>query len=133
MKDCKTFKDIKKGDKIYYWDKGKLHEQIVHEAKLETQTRTYTDWYGQSHEDKREIFHLVAGKNDRTIMELHYDMNDSTFIYNHLRRFACKEAALKWLTNRATEYRHKMSRLTKRLNRYQNTVNAIAIAVKELS
>lgn len=129
----KNFRDLKQGDKIYYWDKGKLHEQTVHEAKLETQTQTYVDWNGRIHGDKREVFYLIAGKNGRTTMKLYTDMNDNTIRYDDLRRFACKEAALEWLTNHTKECQYKISRLTKRLNRYQNTVNAIEIAIKELN
>lgn len=128
----KTFKDIKPGDKIYYWDKGKLHEQIVHEAKLETQIRTEIDWNDQIYEIRREMFHLVAGKNNRTKMELYYTKDKSTIIYDYLRRFSCKEAALEWLTDCKKDYKHKISRLTKRLNRYQNSVNVMSTAINEL-
>lgn len=115
----KTFKDLQKGDKIYYWDKGKLHAQDVHEVKCEEQVETYTDWFGHKKENKRTVLKLVAGKNGRTKVTLHWDADRSYAKFGRMPRFACIEAANNWLDERKYICERKVNKLERQLAKYK--------------
>lgn len=114
----KTWKDLKPGDKIYYWDKGKLHEQIVHVAELKVETSTWKDWYGRITEQKRDVMHIEAGKNSRTKVDLSWSMNDSTSKFYGMNRFACLEAAQNWIEQQKNKYDRKLYNLNKQIVKY---------------
>lgn len=111
----KTFKDLKKGDSIYYWDKGKLHEQIVHNIEIKDEVSMYTDWSGNVTKNHREVVIIVAGKNSRTKLELYYEANESIINCNYLKRFSCIEAAQNWTNMQKNSIKYKINRLEKRL------------------
>lgn len=111
----KTFRELQPGDKIYYWDKGKLHEQIVHEAKERT----------------REVLHLVAGKNRRTDVKLYYRANCSKLFFGGMPRFACLEAALCWINEQKDYYEYRVNRLERRVNSYRKHINKYNEAINQ--
>lgn len=122
----KKFRDLQPGDKIYYWDKGKLHEQIVHESTIKNET--YMNYWGE--EVTREVLHLVAGKNRRTDVKL-YRSNYSEMFFGNMRRFACLEAALCRINERKSHYEYRLNRLERRVNSYRNCVNKCNEALKK--
>jgi len=126
----KTFKDLKPGDKIYYWDKGKLHEQTVHEATIETETLTNTYWDGSTQTRTREVLHLIAGKNRRTNEKLYY-FNYTSLRFGCMQRFSCFEAAVEWMKRMQSHYVYKVQRLERRLNSYKNCVDKYTKAIED--
>lgn len=126
----KTFRELQPGDKIYYWDKGKLHEQTVHEATIETETYVRnTYWGSHTKEDTRKVLHLVAGKNRRTDVKLHYRLNCSQLFFGSMRRFACLEAALCWINEQKSYCTYRLNRLERRVNSYRKHINKYNEAV----
>lgn len=125
----KTWRELKPGDKIYYWDKGKLHEQIVHVAELKVETSSYTDWNGNVTEKKRETLHIEAGKNSRTKMDIHCGIDDySMRRFRYMLRFASLESANYWIKYRKEHYQRKINKLEKDIERYKKILNNYDIA-----
>jgi len=124
----KTWRELKPGDKIYYWDKGKLHEQIVHVAELKVETQTYKDWNGKVTENKREIMHIEAGKNSRTKVDLKWYLDCSNAIFCYMPRFACLEAANHWVKMQRDHYQRKVNKLEKNIERYKKILNRYDIS-----
>lgn len=86
----KTWNDIKKGDYIYYYDHCKYHKQLVHDAKEETKTESFTDWFGKKYERTYTRFIIRAGKSC-FIVDNYY--KSSTCCWAHgMKRFTCEEA-----------------------------------------
>ena len=86
----KTWNDIKKGDYIYYYDHCKYHKQLVHEVKEETQTESFTDWFGNKHETTQTRFIIRAGRS--CFILSNYWKSQSWCWANGMKRFTCEEA-----------------------------------------
>lgn len=94
----KTWKKIKEGDIIYYYDHGKIHEQKVHSVELKSETTTYNYGYTVT-TSTSEWIEIIAGRGSTIhIHPWHY--NDDTYNDNYFTRFTTKEAALKCIKNR---------------------------------
>lgn len=120
----KAFRDLQKGDKIYYWDKGKLHEQIVHEIEIKDEVSSYTDWSGKVTEQHREVVNIVAGKNNRTKLNLYWDSKQSIIRRNYMIRFSCIESANYWLEQSRNHYDLKIKHLENRIARMKKCYSA---------
>jgi len=120
----KAFKDLQKGDKIYYWDKGKLHEQIVHEIEIKDEVSSYTDWSGKVTEQHREVVNIVAGKNNRTKLNLYWDAKQSIIRRGYMIRFSCIESANYWLEQQRNWYDRKIKYLENRIARMKKWYSA---------
>lgn len=132
----KTWKDVKAGDTIYYWDKGRLHAQKVYEATVEEKEWKTPIGRNEWHVSEFTVRTIKAGANDRsysrhpTIMELRewYD-NYSVVDYNCLKRFACKEAADAWMQSRYAELDRKRNKLEKKLAQINRLINGITESI----
>ena len=116
----KTFGELQKGDYIYYWDKGKLHKQLVHNIENTEQISEYTDWFGKKQINKRPYLKIEAGKG--TKLELYYSNYETAIRTNYLIRFSCLEAANNWIEMQQMYYKRKIECLKWRLERYENLV-----------
>ena len=116
----KTFGELQKGDYIYYWDKGKLHKQLVHNVENTEQISEYTDWSGKKQINKRPYLKIEAGKG--TVLELFYENHSTEIRRNYMLRFSCLEAANRWIERQQGYYERKIERLNWQLERYTNLV-----------
>lgn len=119
----KQFKDLQPGDKIYYWDKGQVHEQIVHQANWETETRERVSGYMSALiTESWKVFHLIAGKNNRTDFKLRY-ADCSQLHFGWMPRFSCYEALEAWLKSNQSRISYQVKRLEKKLNRMKRSLS----------
>lgn len=86
----KTWNDIKKGDYIYYYDHCKYHKQLVHDAKEETKTESFTDWFGKKYERTYTRFIIRAGKSCFIVND--FNKSSDWCWANGMKRFTCEEA-----------------------------------------
>lgn len=86
----KTWKEIKKGDVIYYYDHCKYHKQIVKDIKEQNQTESFVDWFGKKHERTWTRFMVFAGRSCFEVSD--YRKDCSMCWGNGMKRFTCKEA-----------------------------------------
>lgn len=116
----KTFGELQNGDYIYYWDKGKLHQQLIHNIEVTEQVSEYIDWSGNKAISKRPYIKIEAGKG--TILELYYENHSTEVRRGYLLRFSCLEAANQWIERQQKYYTRKIECLKWRLERYENLV-----------
>lgn len=107
----KKFEELQKGDKMYYWDHGKIHVQYVHDAEIVDQTSTSTDWYGATSTVTRRVLNIKAGPDmNRLTSTYSWILLDNKFRYlsepeyvisvRGTKRFSCIEAVEHWLKQR---------------------------------
>lgn len=113
----KTFKDLKPGDKVYYWDHGKLHEQIVNRCEIVEKEQSWTNWRGDVDIHRYNELVLQAGKGQT--YSLRYGQNDSTCIFGGMKYFADYESVKKWLNERKEYCLYKVNKFQRKINRYQ--------------
>ena len=121
----KTFGELQKGDYIYYWDKGKLHKQLVHNVENTEQISEYIDWSGNKAISKRPYIKIEAGKG--TVLELFYENHNTEIRRNYMLRFSCLEAANNWIERQQGYYECKIERLNWQLERYTNLAKNYSI------
>lgn len=126
----KTFADLKQDDKIYYWDHGKLHEQIVYSIKQKEKVDEWKDWHGVIQRRIYNVWTIKAGQG--TGFDIWYDASYTIYRCNGLTRFSCIEAAREWLnkkneelTKRANRYKKQYDRARSCAERYKNEYNRI--------
>lgn len=86
----KSWKEVKVGDYIYYYDHCKYHKQLVHDIKEETKTESFTDWFGKKYERTYTRFIIRAGRSYFIVSDYYKD-NDCCYA-NSMKRFTCEEA-----------------------------------------
>lgn len=121
----KTFGELQKGDYIYYWDKRKLHKQLVHNVENTEQISEYIDWSGNKAISKRPYIKIEAGKG--TVLELFYENHNTEIRRNYMLRFSCLEAANNWIERQQGYYECKIERLNWQLERYTNLAKNYSI------
>jgi len=121
----KTFGELQKGDYIYYWDKGKLHTQLIHNIEVTEQVSEYIDWSGNKAISKRPYIKIEAGKG--TVLELFYENHSTEIRRNYMLRFSCLEAANNWIERQRGYYEHKIEQLNWQLERYTNLAKNYSI------
>lgn len=120
-KKFKPWKDVKAGDTIYYYDHGKLYEQLVHSADLKEETHTFRYGFTTTTTTERKII-VKAGKGSMFSIYEYY-MNASYYHDSYFTRFTCKEAAIDALKNHLGSLEHTCDRAKKKYERYLNSYN----------
>lgn len=115
----KTFKDLKPGDYIYYYDHGRLHKQLVYECNIETKVNEYHDYFGNKHTYEDTYLIITCGNNCLYKIS-QYDMDCSETYFNYLRRFSCEEAGQSFIESLKNRYERKIDILTNKLNKEKN-------------
>lgn len=129
----KTWKDIKEGDTIYYWDKAKLHAQRVYEVINEEKESKVPIGRNEWHVSTYKELTIKAGANDKSYAKNpttikfsnEYWTGRSVINYNRLKRFSCLEAANTWLETMYGCYDMKRQRLEKKLASINKHINVI--------
>jgi len=127
----KTWKDIKEGDIIYYWDHGKLHAQKVHSVEIDKEVRKYL--YFDSVNIKIEMRHTIkAGYGTRIMWTGSWMDNDQTAIVRGIRRFTCIEAAQEYMESRKNQLNTKRQKLINKLNKVNKQLENYTIGLKTI-
>lgn len=118
LKIMKTWKDLKVGDTIWYYDKWKMHPQVVTKIEPKEETDTYYDWNHVEHKNVRHYLYIYAGR--RSVIELYeWSIDKSETWYGGMRRFCCKEAANEFLDARRRDRKSTIDTLTRQISTYQ--------------
>lgn len=111
----KTFAELKQGDKIYYWDHGKMHEQTVHSVKKTQKVDEWKDYFGRTIKNTYEMFVIEAGKGGK--IEFWFKPDNTIIRHRGMTRFSCLESAQAWLSKNATEYYARANKHKKKFDR----------------
>ena len=117
----KTWKDLQVGDTIYYYDHGRIHEQIIHDIKDYVDSREYKDWQGNTVKYENKYRDIIAGKNKRTNLRIweYYLNRDNDIIYG-MPRFSNKIVAENYIKNRINYCQRKIDYFDKKKEKYAN-------------
>lgn len=116
----KTFEDLKPGDKIYYWDHGKLHKQIVNKCEYVEREQSWTNWAGEVNINRYKELVIQAGKG-RTY-SLRWTGKDNTSNFGGMKRFADYEAAKNWISKQREYYERKVKNFQNHVEKYKKLV-----------
>jgi len=118
----KTFADLKPGDKMYYYDHGKIREQIVYDVKIENEEYKYTNWYGNEHIEIRKWVVITAGNGCiYKLRDWHAGSGSDTY-FRYMKRFACIEAVNNFIDYRIHRDEYKIKQAQKQLNKYEKLI-----------
>lgn len=128
----KTFADLKEGDKIYYWDHGKMHEQIVYIVKKIEKVDEWKDWYGKIQKRVYDVWTIKAGQG--TTLEFWHTAERTVDRHGSMTRFSCIEAVQEWLSKNATrcyarakKYKERFDKAYACAVRYDKAENDIGV------
>lgn len=133
----KNWNQVKEGDTIYYWDKGKAHAQKVYEIIVEDKEwKTQigdNEWHVATYKETT----IKAGANDRSYAKHPTVINfrgywfekRNTINYNCMKRFSCIEALQKWLEDSYRKYDMKRQQLENKLNMVNKQIKNITDAL----
>lgn len=108
----KTFAELKQGDKIYYWDHGKLHEQLVHSVKKTEKIDEWKDWYGKIQRKVYDIWVIEAGRGSK--FDFWHTADKTITRCGSMTRFSCLEAAREWLQDNMDDCNRRADKYKKR-------------------
>lgn len=118
----KTWKEVKTGDTVYYYDHCTMKEQYVHSAELQTYEEVHVDWYNPKRKtiEEKEKLVLVVGPKKITIEITEYQLKRSDAWTWCQHRFCCKEAAETFMKDlidrRIAKAKYLQEKLDKQLN-----------------
>ena len=137
----KAFFELQVGDKIYYYDKFKIHEQIIHDISLDKKQEERIDfWSGDKIIRTNYVLTIKAGKN--SIIEIIYsnknpkecntdDLNKIYGVYEVMSggmpRFSNYEKALKYITHLKTVHENRAYKIRERLKKEEKIINKYEI------
>ena len=116
----KTWKDIKEGDTIYYYDHGKIHDQKVHSVELKTETHTHNYGYTIT-TSTSEWIEITAGRGSKIRINPWYYDNDTYDAY-YFKRFTTKEALIRCIKERKAKYQKRYDKYKKQVDRMVNAI-----------
>jgi hypothetical protein len=118
----RNFKDLKTGDIIYYWNKCKLHKQVVHKIEIKLKQRSYSfpngDYFTKDYEEL-----IIQAGNSREYSINEWYINDSFCGYGGMPRFSDYTRAKQWIENLK---RHKLmiiDKFEKKINQQKKLLN----------
>jgi len=114
----KTWQDVKKGDYIYYYDHCKYHKQLVHDIKEETQTESFTDWFGKKQERTYNRYIIYAGRSNFIIQD--YFKTNNWCWANGMKRFASIEAVNEDENNKKSKLMRRYERAKRKYEKIKN-------------
>lgn len=137
----KAFFELQVGDKIYYYDKFKIHEQIIHDISLDKKQEERIDfWSGDKIIRTNYVLTIKAGKN--SIIEIIYsnknpnelNINELNKIYGvyeimwgGMPRFSNYEKALKYITHLKTVHENRAYKIRERLKKEEKIISKYEI------
>lgn len=126
----KKWNELKEGDTIYYFDHGKLHEQVVHSVEEKTDRREYSYGFTRTISETKYLVIKAGRSSEIKIYEYEYKMSWHHAYY--FTRYTCKEAALwnlkeryKYNNEKAERLRKKYEKYAKLTEKYSNIINDI--------
>ncbi len=127
----KTFKDLKEGDVIYYYDHGRLHKQIIKSMQMVENIEMVESLFEKNGFEYAKVKRIIIHAGKGTVMNLaQYVYNESKINYANMPRFACKEAAdeymdymINYRKKRVEKFKKKYERELKIFNNYKRELN----------
>ena len=126
-KKFKKWTNVKEGDIICYYDKGKLHKQIVHSVENKTEVKI-CDYGNYKSEYVYKYIFIQAGKGSN-IKIYDYDQDYPFLVTRYFTRFTSVDAALECISQyyekaqkRADKIKKKYDRQIKIVNNYKNII-----------
>ena len=116
----KKFKEVKKGDYIYYIDHCKLHKQLVTFAGEVEFTRTYKSWGSNKTVTEIEKQFIIKAGRGTEITLGYWNKDSSDLMHYGIRRFASKEAVKDYVDRVISGRKYKANKLEKLLNQIKN-------------
>ena len=117
----KTWKEVKDGDTIYYYDHGKIREQIVHSAKMTEETHEYN--YGLYRSTSTEEYILISAGRGSKFKVYSYYINSSYYPSHYFTRFTCKEALIDALQERLKKVKRQSDKAKQRYEKFLSIYN----------
>lgn len=127
----KTWKEIKKGDTIYYYDHGNVHEQKV----TDVGTFSSIDTFEYGNEKTKAVslkLGIKAGKNSEISLR-QYWFDKSIFKDKYFNRFTCKEALSEYLSYRVNRIKEKAKESKRMYEKYLSIEIQYRKALKSLN
>ena len=137
----KAFFDLQVGDKIYYYDKFKIHEQIIHDITLNKKQEERIDFWSKDKIIRTNyVLTIKAGKN--SVIEISYcnknptelninELNETYGVYEimwrGMHRFSNFETALKYISKLRTIHMQKAYKFYKRWEKEENLISKYKI------
>ena len=137
----KAFFDLQIGDKIYYYDKFKIHEQIIHDITLDKKQEERIDFWSRDKIIRTNyVLTIKAGKNS-VIKINYYNKNPKEFNTDELNkvygvyevmsgrmpRFSNYEKALKYITHLKTIHENRAYKIRERLKKEEKIISKYEI------
>ena len=127
----KTFKDLKEGDIIYYYDHCRLHKQIIKSIQVIEKIEMVESLFEKNGFEYQKIKRLIIKAGKGTVMNLpQYIFQESKINYNNMPRFASKEAADEYMDHiinyrkkRVEKFKKFYERELKIFNKYKRELN----------
>lgn len=117
-KQYKAWKDVKAGDIICYWDKGKIHEQLVHSVEEKEDVYVYN--FGNTRSETRDKYLVInAGRGSKIKIYEHY-LGRPEYEDYYFTRFASKEALIDCVKQHLDKLNIKVEVARKKYERFLN-------------
>ena len=111
----KTFRELKVGDDIYYYDHCKLHKQKVTSIEfVKGKEETYKDFFGREWK-RTEDDEIVIKAGKGTIIKIRSKYLNNEYIDFRMSRFSNYEAGLTFVNNLKNKHKKRME---KHYNKY---------------
>lgn len=114
----KTWKDLKEGDVIWYYDKYRMHPQQVTKVSIREVSKIYQGVDYKVIQKPKQYLDVYAGKN--TVLSF-YVQNAEEFETRRggMTRFSCKESANKFLDRLCAHRQLQIDKLETKLAKYK--------------
>lgn len=127
----KTFKDLKEGDVIYYYDHCRLHKQIIKSIQVIEKIEMVESLFEKNGFEYVKVKRMIIHAGKGTVMNLaQYVFKESKITYDNMPRFASKKAADEYMDHiinyrkkRVEKYKKIYERELKILNKYKRELN----------
>ena len=126
----KKWNEVKEGDTIYYFDHGKLHEQVVHSVEEKGNVHSYG--YGGHITTYYSEYILIKAGRGSEIKIYASEYNMSLYIDSCFTRYTCKEAAIWNLKERHKHYNAKTERLRKHYEKYAKLTEKYSNVINDI-
>lgn len=120
-KKFKAWKDVKEGDIICYYDKGKIHNQIVTSVEEKEEINTYS-WGFTTTTTRHKYLIIKAGRGSEIKIYEHY-RNLPFYEDYYFTRFTCNEACIECLKQHFNKLQVKAERAKAKYEKFLNITN----------
>ena len=112
----KTFRDLKIGDFIYYYDNGQIHKQQIQDIKYFKEENIWYDYFHNKNSKIKKFWHFIV-ENDYTydLDEITIDLDYTTFVNG--KRYSSLESIHNWLNEMISKTEENISKSETYINK----------------